>query len=194
MNRVASFAMLALLASFPIGCKSHPKTNGQTSAHASEGMPSWYVTDTGLKVVNDGGSDGFVLADGFWQPTSSIRDKQLIEPIAVKLSCKEWEKKCKEADAALSMGILQPGFTEYAISTWTKDQIVATDSDEGPCKVSHQLVIDFKSRSVMLTDLPSQVDTAQCRLFRDANSYALHGGQIMLFPSAHYDPLAKKRK
>jgi hypothetical protein len=156
--------------------------------------PSWYVTDTGIKVVDDNGKDGEFLADGMWYATSSIRDKQLIAPIAVKIECGKSAATCREIDATIALGILHPDMTEYAISIWNTQRIVAENSNEGPCKITHRLVVDFKSKTVTLTDLPSQVDTSECKRYRDANSYILHGGQVMLVPPASYDPLASKGK
>jgi hypothetical protein len=154
--------------------------------------PSWYITDTGIKVLDDDGKDGILLADGMWCATSSIRDKQLIAPIAVKIECGKSAATCREIDATIAFGILHPDMTEYAISIWNTQRIVAEDSNEGPCKITHRLIMDFKSKTVTLTDLPSQADTKECKMYRDANSYILHGGQVMLFPSASYDPLAQK--
>ena len=171
-------------------------TVAQTAQPKSEPkQPYWYVTDTGTKVLYDGedGKDGILLADGMWYATSSIRDKQLIAPISVKIQCGKSVGICREFDAT-AMGILQPDMTEYVVATWNSERIVAEDSEEGPCKISHRLVVDFKSKTVTLTDLPSQVGNAECKSYRDANSYILHGGQVMLFPLANYDPLAKKDK
>jgi len=183
-----------LLALSLIGCKEHAASNGSAIVNAADQTPSWYITDTGIKVIHGDGLDGGVSVEGMWYATSSIKDKQLVDPIAVKISCDRAVHICREFDATISMGILKPDSDDFKISTWDSTQLLAADADEGKCNVTHRLVMDFPSRTVTLTDLPSQVDTAECRMLRDANSYVLHGGQVMLFPSAHYDPLAKKGK
>jgi hypothetical protein len=157
--------------------------------------PYWYITDTGSKVVHFDGVDGFLPISGMWYATSDTQDKQLIAPIAVNIQCSKSDGTCREVDATVAMGaILQADSTDYTISVWNTEQIVAEDADEGPCKLSHRLVVNFKSKTVTLTDLPSQVDTKACNSYRDANSYILHGGQVMLFPPASYHPLEKKEK
>ncbi len=135
----------------------------------------------------------YVTAQGFWQSTSTSKDKQLLSPIAVKISCDGGEKICREADATVEFGaILSPGLIEYEISTWTDAGIVADDTDEGHCGIGHRLAIDFKSNSVTVTDYPKKMDNSKlCKAFQEANSYALHGGQVMLYPAAKWDALAK---
>jgi hypothetical protein len=161
----------------------------QPNAEQSNEAPDWYITDTGIEVVDGDGSGGYFLVEGMWYATSSIKDKQLTAPIAVKIACSRQVNICRESDATIAMGILQPDLTDYDVSVWNRQRIVAEDSDEGPCKISHRLVIDFKSKTVTLTDLPSQVQTTECKHYRDANSYILHGGQVMLVPTPRYNPL-----
>lgn len=161
-------------------------------ARAAEQHSAWYITDLGSKVIDIPESFGGISVDGMWYATSSIRDKQLIAPIAVKIDCSRPVKICREVDATVAMEILQPETTDYAISKWNRDQLIAEDTDEGKCDITHRLVMDFQSQTVTLTDLPSQVDSAECRMYKDANSYILHGGQVMLYPPATYDPLEKK--
>jgi hypothetical protein len=165
-----------------------------TQSKNTSNVPSWYITDTGAKVVHFDGTADYISVDGMWYATSAIPNKQLIAPIVVKIECTKSAAVCREVDATVAMGILRPDTTDYAISTWTAERIAAEDSDEGACKISHRLVVDFKSKTVTLTDLPSQVDTPECKMYKDANSYILHSGQVMLFPWARYDPLAKKEK
>jgi hypothetical protein len=154
--------------------------------------PSWYITDTGTKVVHFDGKDDYLPIHGMWYSTSAAKEKQLIAPIVVRIGCGKTVAICREVDATVAMGILQPDVIDYVISSWSVERIDAEDSDEGPCKITHRLVVDFKSKTVTLTDLPSQVDTTECKMYRDANSYILHGGQVMLFPPANYHPLEKK--
>jgi hypothetical protein len=127
-------------------------------------------------------------AAGFWQSTSSLKDRQLISPIAVKIHCDRGEKMCREVDAAVQFGILTPALLEYEISSWTESGIVADDTDEGECAIGHRLSIDFKGNSVTLTDYPKKANnSAKCKAFQEANSYALHAGQLMLYPIASWD-------
>jgi len=193
MNRLtaSSFGLFCLLSA--IGCRQvFSKTADTPAAHAAEQHSSWYITDIGTEVIDFPEVFGGISVDGMWYATSSIKDKQLLEPIAVKIDCSRPVKICREIDATTAMGILKPDTTDYAISTWNSDQLIAEDSNEGKCNVTHRLVMDFQSKTVTLTDLPSQVDTKECRMYRDANSYILHRGEVMLFPPADYDPLGKK--
>jgi hypothetical protein len=182
-------SLLAVVAGFSF---SPVPVSGQTSTKPAPDPPSWYITDLGTKVVDVNGPSGYVYVQGMWYATSSIEDKQLIAPIAVKISCDKDGNTCREMDATVAMGILEPDITDYVISTWTREHVVAEDTDERACKITHRLVVDLQSRTVTLTDLPSQVDTKECRMYRDANSYILHGGQVMLYPSATYEPLRKR--
>ncbi len=193
MNRL-TVSLLALVWILPaIGCRSGSSKAGEmVVARAAEQHSAWYITDLGSKVIDIPESFGGISVDGMWYATSSIRDKQLIAPIAVKIDCSRPVKICREVDATVAMGILQPETTDYAISKWNRDQLIAEDTDEGKCDITHRLVMDFQSQTVTLTDLPSQVDSAECRMYKDANSYILHGGQVMLYPPATYDPLEKK--
>ena len=167
---------------------------GQASTKPAPHPPSWYITDLGTKVVDsDDGPSGYVVVQGMWYATSSIKEKQLIAPISVRIWCDKDEGVCREIDATVAFGVLNPDLTDYAISAWTRQNIVAEDAAEGACKVTHRLVVDFQSKTVTLTDLPSQVDTKECHMLKDANSYILHGGQVMLYPWATYEPLEKKK-
>lgn len=142
--------------------------------------PSWVKTEIPLNVSKIE-SIGLVLAEGFWQSTDKSSDKQLISPIAVKIECSRDQNVCRESDATVLVGILQPSTSEFSISTWNHDGIVTDDADEGNCAIGHRLSIDFKSNSVIVTDYPKKVSGSDCKAFQNANSYALHGGQIMQF-------------
>ncbi len=178
-------ALLAML-----GCSRHPTSEINAAAHAAgEEGAKWVKTEIDLRVAD---YDDLVLVHGFWQSTSSSKERQLVFPIAVKIECHREQRVCREADAQVFMGLLEPELLEYTISTWTRTGIVADDIDEGACAIGHRLVIDFKSNSVTLTDYPMKADgTKNCKAFQDANSYALHGGQLMLYPPASWDPLQK---
>ncbi len=187
MKRAITLLILAL------GCMQIGASKSN-SPHRDESAqpPSWYVTDIGEQVVEDDGADGIVSADGMWYSTGSSKSDQLIAPIAVKILCSRTMNACRESDATIAMGILQPDWTEYAVSVWNRDRIVAEDANQGPCRISHRLVVDFKSRTVALTDFPSQVTSSACKYYRNAKSYILHGGQAMLIPTPTYDPLKER--
>jgi hypothetical protein len=193
MNRLTASSLVLFWLLSAIGCRQgSSKGSDMTVAHAAEQHPSWYITDLGTKVIDLPELFSGISVDGMWYATSSIRDKQLIAPIAVKIDCSRPVKICRENDATVAMGILRPDTTDYTISIWNRDQLIAEDTDDGKCKITHRVVMDFKSQTVTLTDLPSQIDSKECKLYQDANSYILHRGQVMLFPPATYDPLAKK--
>lgn len=122
---------------------------------------------------------GRASAEGFWVSTETSKDKQLIPQIAAEIVCTRSEKTCRENDAALFMGLLQPQSEEYEISTWNRTGIVADDTDEGPCAIGHRLSINFASNSVTVTDYPKKSGGgADCKVFQTANAYSLHGGSI----------------
>jgi hypothetical protein len=155
-------------------------------APASE-VPKWYVTEIPLTVSHyELPGYEYASADGFWKSTSTSKDKQLMDVIAVKLSCVREEQKCREADASMFMGIMEAQLSDYDITSWTKDGIVADDSDK--CN-RHTLAIDFKANSVTVTDYPLKQSggNSVCKPLHDAYSYALHGGQLQLFPPPSSD-------
>jgi hypothetical protein len=118
-------------------------------------------------------------AEGFWQSTESSSDKQLVAPIAAKIECNREDRMCRESDASVFVGLIQPESHEYRISSWTPDGIIANDTDEGTCGIGHRLSIDFKGNSVVVTDYPKKVSKDDsCKPFQTANSYALHGGTL----------------
>lgn len=140
--------------------------------------PQTVKTEIPLKVF-DHENLGIASAEGFWVSTDVSKDKQLVSQIAVKIECNRSEKTCREYDAALFMGMLQPQSQEYEISTWNRTGIVADDSDGGSCGIGHRLSIDFASNSVTVTDYPMKTGGGtDCKAFQTANSYSLHGGII----------------
>jgi hypothetical protein len=193
-----SMALLTLLCLVGFISDTHRSPVISNAVHADDALtPKWTKTEIPLHVGHhEMGNWKYATVIGFWQSTSTTRDKQLLSPIAVQISCDSSEKICREADATVEFGaILSPALIEYGITAWTDAGIVADDSDEGGCGIGHRLAIDFKSNSVTVTDYPKRVDNSQvCKPFQEANSYALHGGQLMLYPPASWDPLAKSEK
>lgn len=185
-------AFLALLALVVLICRFCTLSLQSDIVHA-DSVSKWTKTEIPLTVYHDKSrAYESALAEGFWQSTSPNKDKQLVFPIVVKLSCYRDEKMCRESDAAVQLGILQSDLLLYDVSAWTDDGIVADDQDEGECGIGHRLAIDFKTNSVTVTDYPKKVsNNSSCKGFQDANSYALHGGQLMLYPPASWDPLEK---
>jgi hypothetical protein len=140
--------------------------------------PKLVKSESPLSVLHDE-SIGWVSAKGFWQSTDPSSDKQLAEQIAAKIECSRDEKVCRESDATVFMGLVDPDSNEYAISSWTSSGIVADDTNEGPCAIGHRLSIDFKSNSVVVTDYPKKLGGSNdCAPFQTANSYSLHGGAL----------------
>jgi hypothetical protein len=168
--------------------------NRSEVVRADETHSKWTKVEMPLKVYHHEppGQGYYVSAEGFWQSTSPSRERQLVFPIAVKISCQRSDKTCREADAIVQLGILKSDLLEYEISSWSNDGVVADDTDEGACGIAHRLAIDFKSNSVTVTDYPKKVSNNElCKGFQDANSYSLHGGQLMLYPPAPWDAIAK---
>lgn len=184
MNKMLfTVALLAFLTTLHSG-------NRNAVVHA-DNAPKWTKIELPLTVYHD---DHFGIADaeGFWQATSSNKDKQLVSPIAVEIKCRRDEKVCRESEATVFLGVLKAELLEYDVSSWDNEGIVADDGDVGNCGLGHRLSIDFKSNSVTVTDYPKKVSSDKnCQAFQDASSYALHGGQFMLYPPVPFDPLAK---
>jgi hypothetical protein len=141
--------------------------------------PKLVAVETPLHVYHDS-KYGIAMADGYWQATDKSEDKQLISKIAAKISCSKPEAVCREADATMFIA-LEPDTHDYSISSWTEHGIVADDSDEGQCAIGHRLSIDFDRNSVTVTDYPKSIGGKDCKPFQNANSYALHGGDLLMY-------------
>lgn len=145
----------------------------------------WEKTDIPLTVTNNE-SLGIVDTEGFWQSTDSSKDRQLFDQIVAKIECTRGERVCKETDAEVFGGMLQPNSHEYSISTWTRDGIMADDTDEGSCAIGHRLAINFQSNSVIVTDYPKKSGgnalggAVPCTALQNAYTYALHGGGVLI--------------
>jgi hypothetical protein len=186
---VASLAVLALVVFFGSGVERSP--SGTNTVHADEAL-KWTKVETPLSVYHHESrapNSGYAGAEGFWQSTSSSKDKQLAFPMAVSINCTQNNMACTESQATVVLGLLKADLVEYEISSWTKDGVVA--DNEGSCGIGHRLSLDFKSNTVTVTDYPKRVLGGDCQPFQDANSYILHGGGLMLSPPATWDPLAK---
>ena len=133
-----------------------------------------------LKVLHhdDNREFGIATAHGFWVATDTSKGKQLVDDIAVEIECARTEGVCKEHDAALLMGLLQPESHEYEISNWDQGGILADDMNEDSCGIGHRLSLDFRTNSVIVTDYPKKASGGDCHAFQSANSYSLHGGSI----------------
>jgi hypothetical protein len=191
--KTSSILLLSLVLLL-MGCTTSggPLSPESNVVHAGEPpvQARWAKTEIPLTVLHYESPFGHALAQGFWQSTSSSKGKQLIFPIAVTIACDREQRMCREADATVQMGILNSELVEYEIATWKSTGIVADDTDERECGTGHRLILDFKSNSVTVTDYPKKLSgSTNCKPFQDANSYALHGGQLMLYPPAPWDPL-----
>ena len=184
------FSVLMLLSI--LGCNGgSSRPESANVVHASEATAPKWINEIPLTVYrHEVRGYGHVSAEGFWQATSTEKDKQLVWPIAVKIECDREPKVCRETDAVVQLGLLQPDSVEYEISSWTSTGILADDSDE--CN-RHSLAIDFKTNSVTVTDYPvkkAQGDSI-CKPLHEAYSYSLHGGQLQLYPPPPWESLGK---
>jgi len=177
---------LALLAAAGLSLEFGRAQEGTVPAGEA---PKWAKVETPLKVYDDEHA-GYASAEGFWQSTSPSREKQLAFPVAVKIICTRSKMSCEELEASVViLGALSADLTEFAISRWTRDRIVA-EAPEGDCAVGHRLSLDFRSNNVTVTDYPKRVLAGDCKPYQDTNSYLLHGGYLMLRPPPTWDPLA----
>jgi len=133
-----------------------------------------------------GHSSSYATAEGYWQPTDKTPGNQLVSAVAVQIHCYRAEKVCWEAQASIFVGKLGPELIEYDVSSWTNSGIVADTVDDLECGVGHRLSIDFASNSVIVTDYPKKLGGKNiagmpCSAFQNATSYALQGGDILLF-------------
>ena len=190
-NTLALLALLALVGlSYKIGLPRN-----ETAVYAAE-TSKWAKVEIPIKIYHHESralpNAGIAGAEGFWEATSSSKDKQMAFPVSVKISCTRSDKTCRESEASVVLGVLKADLLEYDISSWTDDGIVADDSDEGRCGIGHRLSLDFMSNSVTVTDYAKKVTSAEnCQGFQDANSYVLRGGNLVLDPPPTWDPLAK---
>ena len=180
-----AFAVAALLVIFGLSFNVRRSRSQSSAVHADE-TSKWTKVETPLAVYVH---KGYASAEGFWQSTSSGKDKQLAFPIAISIGCTQSKMTCTESQASVVLGLLKADLVEYDISSWAEDGVVA--DNEGSCGIGHRLSLDFKSNSVTVTDYPKRVLGGDCQPFRDANSYVLHGGGLMMIPPATWDPLAK---
>lgn len=142
--------------------------------------PKWVAVKSQLNVYHDE-KYGYASVEGYWQSTDKAEDKQLVSKIAAKISCLREENTCRESDATIFMGFLKPDTHDYPISSWNDYGIVADDPDEGSCGIGHRLSIDFVSNSVTVTDYPKSIGVKDCEAFQNANSYALQGGDLLMY-------------
>jgi len=157
----------------------------------ADDKPKWTKAEIPLTVDHDD-KLGIATAEGFWQATSTESDRQLISPIAVKISCDRSEKICRESDATVLVGVLKADLLEYDVSSWNDKGVVADDNDAGKCGIAHRLSLDFKSNSVTVTDYPKKTSTDdECKGLQDANSFALRGGELVLYPPVGWGPVEK---
>jgi len=181
---------LALIVAMPLLGFCAGRWRSEANVVHADDAAKWTKLEVPLKIVDDE-THGYASAEGFWQSTSSSKDKQLVYPVAVKITCTRSAMTCDESEASVViLGALSADLTEFDISSWTKEGIVG-DGPEGNCATEHRLSLDFKSNSVLVTDYPKRVLSGDCKPFQDANSYTLRGGFLMLRPPAVWDPLAK---
>ncbi|MGB6481887.1 MAG: hypothetical protein WBE86_00215 [Candidatus Acidiferrales bacterium] len=153
--------------------------------HADE-VSKWTKVRVPLEISHDE-KLGYVSVQGFWELTDASRDTRPLAPVAVKIACTEYNNTCGVFQASVSEeGVLQPDFFNYYVATWTKEGIVATDFDEGPCGLGHHLWLDLKNDKVTNTDYVKGESKGQNCPAATLHAYALRGGQIVLRPPAQW--------
>src|SRR5580704_8996006 len=125
---------LALLALVALICLSYNigRSRNETAIYAAE-TSKWAKVEIPLKIYYHQSrvlpNAGIASAEGFWQSTSSSKDKQMAFPVSVTIECTRSEKSCTESEASIVLGVLKADLLEYDISSWTDDGIVADDND-----------------------------------------------------------------
>lgn len=159
----------------------------QHSQRRADGMSEWTRVSAPLKIDRDD-KLGYVSTGGFWELTDASKDKRPLAPVAVEIECTEYNNTCGVSQASVSEeGVLEPAFFNYYVATWTKDGIVATDFEEGPCGLGHHLWLDFKNSGVTNTDYLKGESKGQNCPAATLHSYALRGGRIVLRPPAQWE-------
>jgi len=142
--------------------------------------PKWIAAKSPLKIIRDE-SIGWASAEGYWESIDPSPEKKLVPRIAASIDCNRSEGTCREIDAEITIGALSSDSSEYRISSWDKNGIVAEDEGHGSCAIGHRLMLDFKTNAVSVVDYPTKIaNTKLCEAFQTVNSYALHGGTYML--------------
>jgi hypothetical protein len=142
--------------------------------------PKWIEAKSPLRITRDE-SIGWVTADGYWEPIDPSPEKRLISKIAAKIDCTRSEGICREIDAEITVGALASDSSEYRISAWDDDGIVAEGEKDAACSIGNKLMIDFKANSISVIDYPKKIETTDfCKAFQIVNSYTLRGGTYML--------------
>jgi hypothetical protein len=157
----------------------------QRSEAPASGASRWVKVSAALKIDRDE-KLGYVSTVGFWELTDASKDKRPLSPVAVEIECTEYNNTCGVFQASVSPeGVLQPGFFNYYVATWTDKGIVASDFDEGPCGLAHHLWLDLKNNKVTNTDY-SKGESKGCPA-PTLHAYELRGGQIVLRPPAGWE-------
>jgi hypothetical protein len=180
--KVASVAVALAVGALGYGLgRVHSKGN---VVHA-DATPKWTKVTAPLKIKRDEDL-GYVSTQGFWELTDASKDT--LVPVAVRIECTEYNNTCGMVEASVSQdGELEPDFFNYYVATWTKDGIVASDFDEGPCGLGHHLWLDLKDNKVTNTDYPKAGKQLQNCPATTTHSYELRGGAIVLRPAAGWE-------
>jgi hypothetical protein len=161
-----------------------PVQRGETRAG---GASRWVKVSAALKISRDE-KLGYVSTVGFWELTDASKDKRPLSPVAVEIECTEYNNTCGVFQASVSPeGVLQPGFFNYYVATWTDKGIVASDFDEGPCGLAHHLWLDLKNNKVTNTDYSKGDSENKDCPEPVLHEYELRGGQIVLRPPAGWE-------
>jgi hypothetical protein len=162
---------------------------GMSVAGCKETDPAWRPLDKPqetfrLNCVEPSGPDCFFVVKGFWRSTSANPKSELAWPTQSSINCDKFAKSCTETYAYVDdAGRLGSDSTEFKVSLWTHEQIIAT-TIQGLCDIGNQLTVDVPNQTVMRRTYPTKVftDGVCSGAFSETNTYVLRGGDWTLQP------------
>lgn len=156
--------------------------------HDSTSDPVWQAVDAPLKdfhfTCTPNKVDCFFRGKGVWRSTSGP-ESELAWPTISSISCDKPRRVCSETYATVDdMGRLDVDATDFEVSLWTNDKIIAS-TVVGLCDVGNQIIVDLSAKTVSRQTYPTQPLTNDlCKAFTRTNTYLLHGGGWTLQPAA----------
>lgn len=196
-NNIAVTTIITAIMFLIAGCQTKPVSPSELvkqpqPAQAQSERAVWRISERPFTDLNFrascGGGNCIFYAKGMWKSSTGKPGSELSDPISVTINCDKGEKQCIEIEASVDrVGFLDSNQTEFRVSSWSEDQIVATVV-AGLCDIGQQLVIDLPGKTTILriypTKEPSSKPNDPCAIFSDRNSYVLHGGHWQLQPPA----------
>ncbi len=119
---------------------------------------------------------------GYWRSTSGA-GSEIASPDVVSIFCGSDDKKCVMTEASVNgAGNLETDYSEFDVSLWTGDQVIATTIG-GLCEIGNQITVDIPNKTVMRRTYPTKPQTGICGgAFSQTNTYVLHTGYWQLRP------------